>query len=140
MKKLIVYTSRSGNTESFNDWFMTKYNNITAFNLLEDDLTKLPGLLSSTEDILLGTYTWDNGKIPKEMKKFVIDNREVLMKKTRLLFGSGITIYKHFCGALDNINIILESDIPMIKFELTFLPNENGANMTIVKNILGEYK
>ena len=140
MKKLLVlYTSKTGNTQSFVDWFGKQFSNqfdITYFNLYRDkNLTNI----EQYDIITLGSYTWANGKIPVEMKRFVIENRELLQEKVAFLFGSGITIYAHFCAALDSIQIILGKEIYSIKFELTFIPDEHDEEINKLGEILNEY-
>lgn len=120
-------------------WFEKKFSNqfdITYFNLYRDkNLTNI----EQYDIITLGSYTWANGKIPVEMKRFVIENRELLQEKVAFLFGSGITIYAHFCAALDSIQIILDKEIDSIKFELTFIPDEHEEEIIKLEEILSEY-
>lgn len=138
-KLLVLYTSKTGNTQSFVDWFGEQFLNqfdITYFNLYRDkNLTNI----EQYDIITLGSYTWANGKIPVEMKRFVIENRELLQEKVAFLFGSGITIYAHFCAALDSIQIILGKEIYSIKFELTFIPDEHNEEINKLGEILNEY-
>lgn len=138
-KLLVLYTSKTGNTQSFVDWFGKQFSNqfdITYFNLYRDkNLTNI----EQYDIIILGSYTWANGKIPVEMKRFVIENRELLQEKVAFLFGSGITIYAHFCAALDSIQIILDKEIYSIKFELTFIPDEHEEEINKLGEILNEY-
>lgn len=138
-KLLVLYTSKTGNTQSFVDWFGKQFSNqfdITYFNLYRDkNLTNI----EQYDIITLGSYTWANGKIPVEMKRFVIENRELLQEKAAFLFGSGITIYAHFCAALDSIQIILDKEIYSIKFELTFIPDEHDEEINKLGEILNEY-
>lgn len=138
-KLLVLYTSKTGNTQSFVDWFGKQFSNqfdITYFNLYRDkNLTNI----EQYDIIALGSYTWANGKIPVEMKRFVIENRELLQEKVAFLFGSGITIYAHFCAALDSIQIILGKEIYSIKFELTFIPVEHDEEINKLGEILNEY-
>ena len=138
-KLLVLYTSKTGNTQSFVDWFGKQFSNqfdITYFNLYRDkNLTNI----EQYDVITLGSYTWANGKIPVEMKRFVIENRELLQEKVAFLFGSGITIYAHFCAALDSIQIILGKEIYSIKFELTFIPDEHDEEINKLGEILNEY-
>lgn len=138
-KLLVLYTSKTGNTESFVDWFEEKFSSqfdITYFNLYRDKNLKN---IEQYDIIALGSYTWANGKIPVEMKRFVIENRELLQEKVAFLFGSGITIYAHFCAALDNIQIILDKEIYSIKFELTFIPEEHTEEINKLEEVLNEY-
>lgn len=138
---LILYTSRTGNTESFVDYLEDEtlqdfsYETI---NVLDGD-QDLEESLIKADAVILGSYTWDNGRIPKEIKQIIIDNRSLLEQKTLFLFGSGITIWAHFCGALDNIEIILNRAFPKIKFELTFIPEEHKKDIKIIKREIDNF-
>lgn len=137
MNVLVLYTSKTGNSESFVDWFEDNYSsqfNIDSINLYrrKEELINF----DKYDKIILGMYTWSNGKIPVEMKNILIRNREVFQDKVAFIFGSGITIYRNFCGAIDNCLIILERDIPLIKFELTFLPQEDEEITNNIKEII----
>lgn len=140
-KALVLYTSKTGNTESFVDFLEDNY-----FSEAEIDTVLFRSLkerkldLDSYDNIILGCYTWGGGIIPKYFKDYIIENREVLQDKNILLFGSGITIYKHFCGALDNIEIILDKKLPKIKFEITFEPEENQENIQTLEKYIREMK
>lgn len=136
MNILVYIDTLTGNTTTFVDFLKEKYYNvnidvINARKISDVDLTKY-------DKIMIGSYTWSNGKIPLHIKKFVIENREILYNKPTLLFGSGITIYRYFCGALDNIPIIVGRDLPKIKFELTFIPEENEENISLLEEFIKE--
>lgn len=142
-KALVLYTSKTGNTESFVDFLEDNYSleaemDAVLFQSLNITGQKLD--LNSYDNIILGCYTWGGGIIPKYFKDYIIENREVLQDKNILLFGSGITIYKNFCGALDNIEIILDKQLPKIKFEITFEPNENQENIQTLERYIREMK
>lgn len=131
-KILVIYNSQTGNTESFVDYLEDSYDHdfkvVNLFNRRPKEEE-----LRWADHILLGTYTWADGKIPAQFKQFVIDFSSLLGEKTLFLFGSGITIYPHFCRALDNIEIILGRTFPKIKFELTFIEEDNSDNIKIIK-------
>lgn len=120
MKILAVVESLTGNTMSFVEYAKDKY---------EIDLTVIDPFefmseeeFSKYDKIMLGCYTWDFGKMPAEMKEFIIDNRDILLTKDVLLFGSGWSVYDTFCLAVDGMNIILNNQFPTVKFELRFDP------------------
>lgn len=149
MKILILYESLTGNTRSFVDYLLdrlgwtpdVKIDVVTFSEFAKEDHLKN---LSKYDIIFLGTYTWGSGKIPTRVKRIIIQEREELMSTKVFLFGSGITIYANFCGALDGISTILDKeDIPKIKYELTFLPEENLEGIKVLdgflsKNLKGE--
>lgn len=138
MEVLVLYTSKTGNTESFVDWFEDTYANqfnIDSINLYRNKNLDLINF-EKYDKIILGMYTWSNGKIPIEMKNIIICNREIIRNKVAFLFGSGITIYKNFCGALDNTLIILDKKVPVIKNELTFLPQESKERTKRIRKMI----
>jgi len=65
--------------------------------------------LRKYKKICIGTFTWGYGKIPRDVKEWIVENKDLLSNKFFYLFGSGNSIYPKFCGALDNIEIILQS-------------------------------
>lgn len=135
-KVLVVFQTRSGNTRTFVDYILSSFpDSWIDVRLVSEEIENI----ESYDKIIIGTYTWANGKIPVAIKKFVIENREILMGKQVLLFGSGITIYKNFCGALDSIAIILgNQNLPKIKFELTFIPEEHEENIELLEKFIQE--
>jgi flavodoxin I len=112
---LLIYTSKTGNTKTFAD-FVQKYNGVIVGDY-NTDITKY-------HKILIGTYTWADGKIPKDLKQFIIKNKDNWKDKEVFIFGSGNTIYPKFCGAVDGIETILEDCgadiIGTLKFEQRF--------------------
>lgn len=132
MRVLVVYESMSGNTYSFVNRVSKLSNcdvatprNIHEYNL--NDYSK----------ILIGSPTYANGKMLPKIKNWVIENREELMKKDVLAFGSGITIYPHFCKAVDSISMILDDKVKeKIKFELTYNPSYEVVNESKLYNFL----
>ena len=104
MKILMVGFSKTGNTYMFMDYLKQFNNNIEEyrFNIKEDvDID-----ISPYDLIIVGTNTWGDGKIPPNCKKFVIDNA-LEYKKDWIIFGTGNSIFTHFCGAVDGICKIL---------------------------------
>lgn len=112
---LLIYTSKTGNTKTFAD-FVQKYNGVIVGDY-NSDITK-------HNKILIGAYTWADGKIPKDLKQFIVDNKDNWKNKRVFIFGSGNTIYPKFCGAVDGIETILEDCgadiIGTFKFEQRF--------------------
>lgn len=132
----VIYETKTGNTKTFVEYLEEAYPEVN-FIVVEagEDLTKV----LECDKIFIGCYTWRNGKIPIKMKDLIILNRDALLEKSLFLFGSGITIYRNFCGAVDGMNTILESgrQIPNAKFELTFLPDEHSDNRARIDKFLG---
>jgi flavodoxin I len=107
-KLAIVYTSVTGNTgevarilyhaskQNFNDVSLFHVNKFQGINLEEFDA------------IIIGTYTWGNGDIPRELvavyKAFEHANKKNLVTG---VFGTGDSFYPHFCGAVDEFKNML---------------------------------
>ena len=87
------------------------------------------------------TYTKGLKVHPETVDKYIksVINQISAQEKVDFLFGSGITIYAHFCAALDSIQIILDKEIYAIKFELTFIPDEHEEEIIKLEEILSEY-
>lgn len=104
MKAIICYLSYSGNTEEVaellkrqleeNDYQVDMYT--IGFGTIPD--------LSIYDKLFFGTFTWDRGSTPDEMKDFV---REIGYKPNNVyVFGSGDTQFggdELFCGAVDRL-------------------------------------
>jgi len=118
MKILIAYLSYSGNTEEI------------AFHLqnrLQDEACEVDmyeigyGLVPEMDvydKIFLGTFTWDLGSTPEEMKDFIL---EVGYKPSNIaVFGSGDTQFGGddlFCRAVDKLAEFYDSQWPGLKIE-----------------------
>lgn len=111
--------SLTGNTLTAID-FIEKYlgrsmiSHINNFNLVSDYSTK----------IVIGTYTYGNGKIPKYLKEFLIRNQHNFKGKEVFIFGSGNSMYPHYNKAVDSVKKIIEDCggkvIGTMKFEQRF--------------------
>lgn len=118
MKAIICYLSYSGNTEEVAellkvqleadgidiDLYSIGYGTVP--NLFEYDL------------VFLGTFTWDKGSTPEEMKDFA---REVGDKPNNVyVFGTGDTQFGGddlFCNAVNKLVHFYESVYPGLKIE-----------------------
>lgn len=108
MKVAIVYASVSGNTkelaEELYQILLTKLVNISIHSIEEFSLADL----CQYNAVVIGTYTWGNGEIPKEMRQlyqaFESLNRKDL---TTGVFGTGDSFYPCFCGAVDHFRDML---------------------------------
>ncbi|SDN63815.1 ribonucleotide reductase-associated flavodoxin, putative [Psychrobacillus sp. OK028] len=118
MKTIICYLSYSGNTEEIADLLKVK--------LETDDIDVdmycigygvVPNLYEY-DLIFLGTFTWDKGSTPEEMKDFV---KEVGGKpKNVYIFGSGDTQFggdNLFCNAVNKLVRFYNSEYPGLKIE-----------------------
>lgn len=118
MKAIICYLSYSGNTEEIaellkaqlveNGYLVDMY--IIGFDIVPD--------LSIYDKIFLGTFTWDQGRTPEDMKDFV---QEVGYKPENVyIFGSGDTQFggdNLFCKAVDKLVKFFNSNFDGLKIE-----------------------
>ena len=136
MKILMVGFSKTGNTYMFMDYLKQFNSNIEEFrfNIREDvDID-----VSSYDLIIIGTCTWGDGKIPLNCKQFVIDNA-LKYNKDWIVFGTGNSIFTHFCGAVDGICKILNDTnnnvLTYFKYEQRFnvddFSNDNSLSMIV---------
>lgn len=118
MKTLVLITSLTGNTKTFLNYIKkhTKGELVICDDLSFD--------FEGYSKIIIGSYTWSDGKIPIRMKKYLVDNYLHLKDKEVFIFGSGNSIYPHFCGAVDGIQKIVSDSgatvIGTFKFEQRF--------------------
>ena len=137
-KVLIIAESLTGNTISFVDYVIEMFSGKYEFTVkkpreIGDDFD-----FSEYDKVMIGSYTWSDGKIPVKTKKTAIQHRDVLMEKDVLIFGTGWTMYPFFCGAVDGLYIILGEKFPTIKFELRFDPDVEEEAVESINKFLGD--
>src|SRR5699024_1735323 len=118
MKTLIAYLTYSGNTEEIafhvKDHLMNYGHHV---DMYEIGFGILPDV-SQYDRIFLGTFTWDQGSTPDEMKDFVLD---VGYKPDNIaVFGSGDTQFGGddlFCLAAEKLAKFYHSQWPALKIE-----------------------
>ncbi|MDY0404429.1 flavodoxin [Virgibacillus sp. 179-BFC.A HS] len=118
MKALIAYLSYSGNTEEIaeqiHDYLIADGVTVDMHQVGLD----APVDASKYDYIFLGTFTWDYGRTPDEMKDFVL---EVGYKPENVaVFGSGDTQFggdELFCRAVDKLAKFYHSNWPGLKIE-----------------------
>lgn len=133
MRVLIAYLSYSGNTEEVaeiiadeleNDGFIVDKHRV-GFDLPID--------VSIYDYIFLGTFTWDYGCTPDEIKDFVL---EIGYKPENVaVFGTGDTQFGEegqFCKAVDKLVVFYESPWQGLKIE----QSPRGSQEHTVKNWL----
>ncbi|WHY02803.1 flavodoxin domain-containing protein [Neobacillus sp. DY30] len=104
----IVYTSVSGNTEELAEMiyqiFLTWSVDAAIYRIEEFSLSDL----LHYDVVAIGTYTWGNGDIPKEMRP-LYNAVEFTSRKdmTTAVFGTGDSFYPMFCGAVDQFRDML---------------------------------
>ena len=118
----MVGFSKTGNTYMFMDYLKKFNNNIDEYRFNIRDNVDID--VSLYDLIIIGTNTWGDGKIPKNCKEFVINNA-IKYKKDWIVFGTGNSIFAHFCGAVDGIEKILSDTgnniIYTFKYEQRFI-------------------
>lgn len=137
MPPVVFLMSNTGNTRTFIE-FLRKHSE-QDIEICEDFSSSL---LSSTNQISLGTFTWSNGKIPKKMKNFLIENQREFKNKDVFIFGSGLSIYPKFCAAVDSVEKIVndcEANVKgKFKFEQRF--NEEDFSKDEIDQLINQIK
>lgn len=118
MKTLIAYLSYSGNTEEVAHYIEDKLiAEGIEVDTYEIGFGQVPDV-SQYDYIFLGTFTWDLGSTPDEMKDFVLD---VGYKPDNVaVFGSGDTQFGGddlFCRAVDRLSEFYNSKWDGLKVE-----------------------
>lgn len=107
-KIAIVYTSVTGNTKAVADML----NELMPAEQFEVELWKIEEFpfveLSRCDALLIGTYTWGSGEIPKEMQT-LYEAIENLGRKNLItaVFGTGDSFFAEFCGAVNRFRDML---------------------------------
>lgn len=131
LKALVAYLSYSGNTEEVAEiiieqlaqegWSVDQY---------RIDFDPLPDI-TKYDLILIGTFTWYEGRTPDEIKEFVLD---IGYKPENIaVFGTGDTQFggeEQFCQAVDRLVKFYESRWEGLKIE----QSPRGAQEKIVIN------
>ena len=133
MRTLIAYLSYSGNTEEIAEHIERKL----VCEGIEVDMLSIGidyvSVLSEYDYIFLGTFTWDMGGTPDEVKDFVL---EVGYKPNNIaVFGSGDTQFggdAMFCGAVDKLVKFYESKWDGLKIE----QSPRGSQEVLIDNWL----
>ncbi|GHH99022.1 flavodoxin domain-containing protein [Neobacillus kokaensis] len=108
MRIAIVYSTKTGNTEEvvqlLQQLFLKEKIEVNCF--LAGQFPTL--CLANYDAIVIGTYTWGNGEIPREMQAiynlFEIEDAKDLVTG---VVGTGDTCYPKFCGAVDHFRDML---------------------------------
>lgn len=125
MKIAIVYSSVTGNTkelvEEISKECHKKFQHVDMFPIHQFTFS----FLDFYDVIVIGTYTWGNGDIPKEM----VPLYEALNKKERRrlvtgVVGTGDRFYPHFCGAVDHFKDIHAKTNLAVTLKVELLPQE----------------
>ncbi|WP_160725781.1 flavodoxin domain-containing protein [Bacillus sp. USDA818B3_A] len=102
MKIAIVYASVTGNTKDLAGViyrnFLPYSKNVQLYQVEDFPIENLKRF----EAVAIGTYSWGDGEIPKEMWKLYhafekLENKELVTA----VFGTGDSFYPKYCGAVD---------------------------------------
>lgn len=104
----IVYASVSGNTKELAEViyriFLTKSVEIAVYRIEEFSVSDL----LHYDTVAIGTYTWGNGDIPKEIRQLYKAFESIGSKDmTTAVFGTGDSFYSKYCGAVDQFRDML---------------------------------
>ena len=118
MRTFIAYLSYSGNTEEIAQYLEAKLDHMGIdVDMHEIGLDFIPDL-SQYDTIFLGTFTWDYGATPDEVKDFILD---VGYKPDNMaIFGSGDTQFggeELYCKAVDKLAKFYNSSYSGLKIE-----------------------
>lgn len=118
MKAIICYLSYSGNTEEIAELLKEKLVEKNYFVDMHMIGCGSAPDLSIYDNIFLGTFTWDQGSTPDEMKEFAraIDKEQ----ENIYIFGSGDTQFGGddlFCKAVDKLAKFFNSEYEGLKIE-----------------------
>lgn len=139
----IIYTSVTGNTKEVKNIIEECIKEYTC-RCTAYPITEFP--LSSLRDfdiIMIGTYTWGNGEIPKEMlglyEAFEQQNTKKIVTG---VFGTGDQCYPAFCGAVNEFRDMLyvQTNLAAIlKIELLPQQQDYGRCKRFVEVIIKRY-
>lgn len=108
MKALVVYASRTGNTEQLAHLIKKEIEGAvpeTDFVRVEDFHTDL---LSAYQICVIVTYSWGNGELPWEMiRLYEAIEQQPLSSLVTGIAGTGDQCYPYFCGAVDRFRDML---------------------------------
>jgi len=134
MRCLIAYVSYSGNTEEVAQFIQKQLEEQQwAVDMHEIGYDFPIPPMEDYDYIFIGTFTWEMGSTPDEVKDFILD---VGYKPNNIaVFGSGDTQFGGdalFCRAVDKLVTFFESDWEGLKVE----QSPRGQQEKIVENWL----
>lgn len=135
-KALVLYSSLSGNTKEVADYFTEELSSNDYDTELHDMYYPNQAIADSLDTydlILIGSYTWDYGQTPDEVKDFIADFG---FKPSNIaVFGSGDTQFgedEMYCMAVRKLHRFFESSYPWLMFE----QSARGSQMLKVREWL----
>lgn len=123
----LVYHSTTGNTSTLADWIYEELLNaglpVRKYKLEEFPLDELPRL----DALILGTYTWGSGDLPRQLQPIVETLEESAPENlVTAAFGTGDSFYPNFCGAVDRLkHIFYEKTDLAVTLKVELLPQSS---------------
>lgn len=110
MKIGVIYASMSGNTEAIADMIVEQLAEQNHEVEQKDMLSLSANDLLTYDLVFMGMYTWGDGDYPDECLDIIEEMEQLdLNQQLFAIFGSGDTSYPEFCGALDKLKELIES-------------------------------
>lgn len=139
----IVYASSTGNTKAVAEILQHICSEtqmpVSIFAINDFSLAEL----SRYDVVVVGTYTWGSGEIPKELRGLFTAFEERGHKNlVTAVFGTGDSCYAHFCGAVDRFRDMLyvQTDLAAtLKIELLPQPTDYIRCRKLIAAILGKF-
>ncbi|MBD8069585.1 flavodoxin domain-containing protein [Bacillus sp. PS06] len=108
MKVAIVYSSITGNTLELSariyNLLQEKLIDVVLYEVKDFELS----FLDQLDGLIIATYTWGDGMIPKEMEPlYEAFEKKNLKHVITGVTGTGDRFYPHFCGAVDQFRDML---------------------------------
>lgn len=141
MKIGVFYASMSGNTEAIADIITEELKDQNHDVCLEDFMSvQSASELLNYDLTFIGMYTWGDGDYPDECLDMIEEIEQLdLEKHPFAIFGSGDTSYPEFCGALDQLQSLIEEQGGSVVGEsLKIEFNPEPADEAAIKKFVSE--
>jgi flavodoxin I len=104
MRIAIVYHSGGGNTHALAKEIASRIPEAELYRVRDFDISTL----SEYDGLIVGSYTWGDGNIPRRMLSFYrsLEDMDISHLKTAV-FGTGETSYQYYCQAVNDFRDML---------------------------------